>query len=98
MTGPDHMLFAPQLSSKLVGGGSCRLECEWRREDSDELPTGTRERFALRDKPATIVRLAEGASFRDPSASTVEALCQMTPRSIHQCSGQCARQRCGRRP
>ena len=31
------------------------------------MPTGTRDRFTLRDKAATLVRLAAGASFRDAS-------------------------------
>ena len=62
-----HML-RPELSSKLVGGrGGCCLECERGWADTDGMPTGTRDRFTLRDKAATLVRLAQGASFREAS-------------------------------
>jgi len=61
-------MLRPELSSKLVGGRTgCCLECERRWADTDGMPTGTRDRFTLRDKAATLVRLAQGASFREGS-------------------------------
>ncbi len=56
------------LSAKRVGGRkNCCLECERPRGETDGMPTGARGRFTLRDKAATLVRLSEGASFRDAS-------------------------------
>lgn len=62
-----HML-RPELTSKLVGGrAGCCIECERTWQETDGMPTGTRDRFTLRDKAATLLRLAEGTSFRDAS-------------------------------
>lgn len=62
-----HML-RPELSSKRIGGlTGCCLECERAWGETDGMPTGTRDRFTLRDKAATLIRLAEGASFREAS-------------------------------
>ena len=58
----------PELSSKLVGGREgCCVECEREWREAEGMPTGTRDRFTLRDKAAALVRLAEGESFRDVS-------------------------------
>jgi hypothetical protein len=56
----------PALSSKLVGGrDGCCIECgrEW--HETEGMPTGTRDRFTLRDRAAALARLAAGESFRD---------------------------------
>ncbi len=61
-------MVRPELSSKLVGGREgCCIECEREWHETEGMPTGTHDWFTLRDKAAALVRLAQGASFRDAS-------------------------------
>lgn len=60
--------FRPELSTKLVGGKSgCCQECDRSWAATDGMPMGTGDRFTLRDKAATLVRLAQGSSYRKAS-------------------------------
>jgi len=61
-------LFRPTLPRKQVGGtdGDC-FECGRPWEDGDGMPTAVRDRYTLRDKAATLLKLAEGHSYRDAS-------------------------------
>ena len=62
-----HML-RPELTSKLVGGrDGCCIECEREWHETAGMPTGTRDRYTLREKAAALVRIAQGASFHDAS-------------------------------
>lgn len=60
--------FRPALSIKMVGGRSgCCTECDREWEPTDGMVMGTGDRFTLREKAATLVRLAQGASYREAS-------------------------------
>lgn len=62
-----HMV-RPELSSKLVGGREgCCPECEREWGETEGMPTGTGDRYTLREKAATLVLLAQGMSFRAAS-------------------------------
>lgn len=66
--GGDPHTFSRVLPRKQVGGedGTC-LECERDWEDGQGMPSAVRDRYTLRDKAVTLLKLAEGHSYRDAS-------------------------------
>lgn len=62
----DPHTFSRVLPRKQVGGGVC-LECERDWEDGQGMPSAVRDRYTLRDKAVTLLKLAEGHSYRDAS-------------------------------
>lgn len=64
----DSHTFSRTLPRKQVGGtdGAC-FECERPWEDGDGMPSAVRDRYTLRDKAVTLLKLAEGHSYRDAS-------------------------------